>query len=143
VGNATPAQIDAKLTAWRNYREWFAQRLAQFIVMLKSTPDVTGTLFDNTIIFHCSELGDGGPHKTNRVPFVFIGGRALGFKLGQAINFTGGVPAYSGGSHSGQKYMSHSPLLTIIAKKMGMPLQTPFFGFSGPQALDPMSIGII
>ncbi|MEA2699768.1 MAG: hypothetical protein QOI66_4039 [Myxococcales bacterium] len=143
VGNATPAQIDAKLTAWRNYREWYAQRLAQFIVMLKSTPDVTGTLFDNTIILHCSELGDGGPHKTNRVPFVFIGGGALGFKLGQAINFTGGVPAYSGGAHSGQRYMSHSPLLTIVAKKMGMPLPGPFFGFSGPQALDPMSIGVI
>jgi hypothetical protein len=143
VGNATPAQIDMKLTAWRNYREWYAQKLAQFITMLKATPDVTGTLFDNTIIFHCSELGDGGPHKTDRVPFVFIGGRALGFLLGQAINFTGTVPAYAGGAHAGQRYMSHSPLLTIIAKKMGMPLPGPFFGFSGPQALDPMSLGII
>jgi hypothetical protein len=143
VGNATPAQIDMKLTAWRNYREWYAQKLAQFITMLKATPDVTGTLFDNTIIFHCSELGDGGPHKTDRVPFVFIGGRALGFLLGQAINFNGAVPAYAGGAHAGQRYMSHSPLLTIIAKKMGMPLPGPFFGFSGPQALDPMSLGII
>jgi hypothetical protein len=144
TGNATPEQINAKVTAWRNYREWYAQKLAQFVKMLKETPDpMGGSLLDNTIIFHCSELGEGGPHKTNRVPFVFIGGRALGFKLGQAINFTGGVPAYSGGSHSGQRYMSHSPLLTIIAKKMGLPLPGPFFGFSGPQALDPMSLGII
>ena len=42
--------------------------------MLQATPDVTGTLFDNTILLHCSELGDGAPHKTDRVPFVFIGG---------------------------------------------------------------------
>ena len=82
TGNATPEQMDAKLTAWENYRVWYAQKLAQFIGMLKATPDVTGTLFDNTIILHCSELGDGAPHKTDRVPFVFIGGGALGFKLG-------------------------------------------------------------
>jgi len=143
TGNATPEQINAKLTAWEAYRVWYAQKLAQFITMLKATPDVTGTLFDNTIIFHCSELGDGGPHKTDRVPFVFIGGGALGFKLGQAINFTNAVPAVSGGAHNGQRYMAHSPLLTIIAKKMGLPLTTPQFGFSGPQALDPMSIGVI
>jgi hypothetical protein len=160
AGTATPEQHDAKLTAWRNYREWYAQRLAQFITSMKATPDpdMPGTtLFDNTIIFHCSELGDGGPHKTDRVPFVFIGGRNLGFKLGQAINFTNGVPAYTGGQHSGLRYMSHSPLLTIIAQKMGMvkpgaqisrttpsgPTTSSFFGFSGPQALDPMSIGVI
>jgi hypothetical protein len=143
TGNATQAQKDAKLTAWQNYREWYAQKLAQFIGMLKSTPDVTGSLLDNTILFHCSELGDAGPHKTDRVPFVFIGGSALGFKLGQAINFTGMVPAYTSGAHSGQQYLAHSTLLTIIAQKMGMPLATPFVGFSGPQALNPAGLGII
>jgi len=132
------------MAAFRIYRVWYAQRLAQFIAMMKATPDVTGSLFDNTMIFHCSELGDGGPHKTDRVPFVFIGGGALGFKLGQAINFNGTVPAYTSGAHSGQRYMSHSPLLTIIAKKMGMPLPAgSFVGYSGPQALDPLSLGII
>jgi hypothetical protein len=143
TGNATQAQKDAKLMAWENYRVWYAQKLAQFIGMLKATPDVTGTLFDNTILLHCSELGDGGPHKTDRVPFVFIGGGALGFKLGQSINFTGTVPAYSGGMHPGIANLAHSPLLTIVAQKMGMPLQTPMFGFTGPQALDPMSLGIV
>jgi len=143
TGMGTPEQVNAKLTAWRNYREWYGQKLAQFVKSMKETPDPAGgSLLDNTIIFHCSELGDAA-HKTDRIPFVFIGGRAFGFKLGQSLNFTGGVPAYTGGSHNGQRYMSHSPLLTIIAKKMGMPLPGPFFGFSGPQALDPMSIGII
>jgi hypothetical protein len=143
TGNATQEQKDAKLTAWENYRVWYAQKLAQFIGMLKATPDVTGTLFDNTIIFHCSELGDGGPHKTDRVPFVFIGGGALGFKLGQAINFQGKVPAYSGGMHPGIANLAHSSLLTIVAQKMGLPLQQPLFGFSGAQALDPKSLGIV
>jgi hypothetical protein len=143
TGNATQEQKDAKLAAWENYRVWYAQKLAQFIGMLKATPDVTGTLFDNTILFHCSELGDGGPHKTDRVPFVFIGGGALGFKLGQAINFTGQVPAYSGGMHPGIANLAHSSLLTIVAQKMGMPLAQPLFGFSGAQALDPKSLGIV
>ncbi len=143
AGSATPAQHDAKLMAWENYRVWYAQKLAKFIQMMKDTPDVTGSLFDNTIIFHCSELGDGGPHKTDRIPFVFIGGKNLGFKGGQSINFAGKVPAYAGGQHPGIANLAHSSLLTIIAKKMGLPMTQPLFGFSGPQALDPMSLGIV
>ncbi len=143
TGNATPAQMDAKLTALENYRVWYAQKVATFIGMLKATPDVTGTLFDNTILMHCSELGDGAPHKTDRIPYVFAGGGALGFKLGQAINFTGQVPAYSGGMHAGIANMAHSTLLTLVAQKMGMPLPQPLFGFSGPQALTPAATGII
>ena len=144
TGNATPEQVNAKLTAWRNYREWYAQKLAQFVMAMKNTPDpMGGSLLDTTIILHCSELGDGGPHKTDRVPFVFIGGRAYGFKLGQALNFNGAVPAYTAGAHAGQRYMSHSPLLTIVAQKMGLPLTGKFFGFSGPQALDPAGLNIL
>jgi uncharacterized protein DUF1552 len=143
TGQATPAQQNAKQTAWENYRTWYAQKLAQFITMLKATPDTTGTLFDNTIVFHCSELGDGLPHKTDRIPFVFCGGAALGFKLGQAINFTGSVPAYQGGMHPGITNLAHSTLLTVIANVMGLKLSKSLFGFSGAQALNPNAIGVI
>ena len=57
---------------------------------LKKTPgrDSTrpriGEVAYNTIVMHGSELGDSGPHKTDRIPYVFAGGRALGFKLGQS-----------------------------------------------------------
>ena len=137
TGNATPAQVDAKLTAWENYRVWYTQQLVKFIAMLKNTPDVTGSLLDNTIVMHCSELGDGGPHKTDRIPYVFAGGSALGFKLGQSINFTGTVPAYVGGAHPGIANLAHSSLLTIVAQKMGLPLKEPLFGFNGAQGLNP------
>jgi len=143
TGQGTPEQVDAKLTAWENYRVWYAQQLAKFITMLKATPDVTGTLFDNTIIMHCSELGDGAPHKTDRIPYIFCGGSALGFKLGQAINFTGTVPAFTGGAHAGIKNLAHSTLLTIVAQKMGLPLKEPLFGFNGPQGLPPAGLGIV
>ena len=141
TGDATPEQIDAKLTAWNAYRVWYAERLAQFIQMLKDTPDTVGSLFDNTIIFHCSELGLG--HRTERVPFMFIGGKALGFQLGQAINFTGAVPAYGQDPHKDLKQLAHSSLLTIIAQKMGLTFEGTRYGYSGPQALDPMSLGIV
>jgi hypothetical protein len=39
--------------------------------------------------------------------------------------------------------MAHSPLLTLIAQKMGMPLPGAQFGFTGPQARDPLSLGIV
>ncbi len=144
TGQATPAQQAAKQTAWENYRVWYCEKLAQFLGMLQATPDTTGTLLDNTIVFHCSELGNGLPHKTDRIPFVFCGGSALGFKLGQAINFSGTVPAFTGGTHDpGIANLAHSTLLTLIANVMGLKLNKPFFGFSGPQALDPKSIGVI
>jgi hypothetical protein len=142
IGDATQEQKDAKMTAWQTYRVWYAERLAQFFQMLKDTPDTTGSLFDNTIILHASELGDSGPHKTDRIPYVLAGGRALGFKLGQAINFTGTVPA-AGGQHPGIQNLAHSTLLTIVAKTMGLPLESPLFGYSGPQALAPEAIGVI
>jgi hypothetical protein len=142
VGPATQEQKDAKMTAWQNYRVWYAERLAQFIQMLKDTPDTVGSLFDNTIILHGSELGDGGPHKTDRIPYVFAGGRSLGFKLGQALNFSGAVPE-AGGSHPGIRNLAHSTLLTIVAQVMGLPLKSPIFGYSGAQALAPQAIGVI
>jgi hypothetical protein len=142
IGDATQEQKDAKMTAWQAYRVWYAERLAQFIQMLKDTPDTTGSLFDNTIILHASELGDSGPHKTDRIPYVFAGGRALGFKLGQSLNFSGMLPA-AGGQHPGIKNLAHSTLLTIVAKTMGLPLESPLFGYSGAQALAPEAIGIV
>jgi hypothetical protein len=36
-----------------------------------------------------------------------------------------------------------STLLTVVANKMGVPLTTPFFGYSGVQALDPSAIGVV
>ncbi|HXI59840.1 MAG TPA: DUF1552 domain-containing protein [Polyangia bacterium] len=145
TGMGTPDQVDAKLTAWNNYNVWYAQKFAQFIKMMKETPDVTGSLYDNTIILHASELGDGHAHKTQRIPYVFAGGSALGFKLGQAFNYTGSVPALTSGPHAGMKHMAHSTLLTLVANKMGLPIPggAKFFGYSGPQAVDPLSIGVV
>ncbi len=140
-GEATPEQMDAKLTAWNNYRVWYAEKFAQFLQMLSDTPDVEGSLLDNTIVLHCSELGKG--HRTERVPFVLAGGGALGFKLGQALDFTGSVPAFSGGAHDGVSMLAHSSLLTVVARQLGLPLEQPIFGYSGAQAMDPLSLGVL
>lgn len=142
AGDGSPEEKMLKLTAWENYRVWYAEKLAQFIQMLKDTPDTEGSLFDNTIILHHSELGDSGPHQADRIPYVFAGGSALGFKLGQAINYSGSVPAATG-QHSGIRNLAHSTLLTIVAKTMGLPLDTSLFGYSGAQALAPEAIGVI
>ncbi len=135
---------DEKWNEWNADKVWYAERFKQFIQMLKDTPDVTGSLLDNTIVLHCSELGGPG-HTTQRVPFVFAGGSALGFKLGQAINFTGTVPEFTNGNaHYKVRYLAHSTLLTAITQKLELPLPSgeTRFGFSGPQALDPRSVGI-
>lgn len=66
---------------------------------------------------------------------MFVGGKNLGFKTGQA--------AYGMDPHCDLKQLAHSSLLTLIASKMGLPLDGSRYGYSGPQALDPMSLGIV
>jgi hypothetical protein len=53
------------------------------------------------------------------------------------------VPAFPASPHQGLRNMAHSTLLTLVASKMGMPLASPMFGYSGAQALDPRSIGVV
>jgi hypothetical protein len=156
TGMATPAQQSAKQSAWENYRTWYCEKLAQFLTSMKNTPDPTGpgSLLDNTIVMHCSELGDGLPHKTDFIPYVFCGGGNLGFKLGQSLNFNGTVPGFSetaaeqaaqgtGETHANVPNLAHSSLLTLVANVMGLKLSKPFFGYSGAQALNPSGLGII
>ncbi|HEV3189273.1 MAG TPA: hypothetical protein VGY54_02190, partial [Polyangiaceae bacterium] len=62
------------------------------------------------------------------------------------LNFNGSVPAFSGGAHAGITNIAHSTLLTLVCNKMGMPLPPPFttqFGFTGAQAVDFRSLGIV
>jgi hypothetical protein len=54
---------------------------------LKAVPEGDGTLWDNTLIVHWNELGQGDSHTTQDCLVVFAGGAAGHFRMGRYIDF--------------------------------------------------------
>lgn len=58
-----------------------------FYEALKAVPEGDGTLWDNTLIVHWNELGQGDVHSTNDILTIFAGGMGNYFKRGEQHNF--------------------------------------------------------
>jgi hypothetical protein len=54
---------------------------------LKATPDGVGTLWDNTLIVHWNELGQGDAHSINDQLTIFAGGMSGYFTRGRLLDF--------------------------------------------------------
>lgn len=59
--------------------------------ILKSTPEGDGTLWDNTLIVHWNELGQGDVHSTNDQLVILAGGKGGYFRQGYYENFDNDV----------------------------------------------------
>lgn len=86
-------------------KAWYMERFARLIEQLKATPDGTGTLLDNTLVFHGSCLANGSWHNHDNMPFILAGGSAGGMVTERSLQFDG-VP--------------HNKLLVSIARFMGV-----------------------
>ncbi len=54
---------------------------------LKAVPEGSGTLWDNTLIVHWNELGQGDSHSENDAMVILAGGAANHFKRGRYLDF--------------------------------------------------------
>jgi hypothetical protein len=70
----------------------------------KAIPEGDGTMLDNAIVVHGSELGQGNWHKHDNMPFFIAGGSAGGIKGNRVLDF---------------KDEKHSKILVSIAQFMG------------------------
>jgi uncharacterized protein DUF1552 len=93
---------------------WYATQIANFITKLKSIPEGSGSVFDNTVIVWCNELGIGNIHSHTRVPFLLAGSCGGYFKTGRYVAFPAGTP--------------HNNLLASLSLAMGVPLTNSSFG---------------
>jgi hypothetical protein len=93
---------------------WYAQQISDFITTLKSIPEGTGTVFDNTVILWCNELGLGSSHTHTRVPFLLAGKCGGYFKTGRYLKFPSGT--------------FHNNLLASLSLAMDVPLTDNKFG---------------
>lgn len=80
---------------------WHILQVARLAKKLKDTPDVTGSLLDHTAIVFLMEAGLGKamdpneapPHTSEGMAAVVVGGRSLGYNLGQHLVTPGEHPA--------------------------------------------------
>jgi len=71
-----------------NVQTWYNQRMADWLLTLKTTPDVFGgKLLDYTVIPFITERADGSSRRSPKPAFLF-GGSKLGLKHGTLQNFS-------------------------------------------------------
>ena len=67
---------------------FYMEQLAALIAMLKARREAEGTLFDQTLIFACNDLGDGGTHGHKDVPYLLAGNAGGAFRTGRWLRLT-------------------------------------------------------
>jgi hypothetical protein len=90
---------------------WFASEIAYLSKKLADTPEpgADGSMLDHSLIVWVNELGKGNSHTLEDIPFVLIGGKAHGFKMGRNLSY---------------EATAHNRLWLSIAQSMGHDIKT-------------------
>ena len=85
---APAASRNAHIQYLVNVEKWYNTRMAEFLNTLKSTVDVfNNPILDNTLIPYVTEVSQA-THEHDPMPLVIFGGKNLGVKGGQFLNFS-------------------------------------------------------
>lgn len=100
---------------------WWMGQIRNFIQKLATTPDINGSLLDNTIICTVSDLGHGNRHNHHRIPMFLAGGKNAGLITGRSVDLR---PLGTPGKRWGDQVetaggINHSNVLMTIAEKAG------------------------
>ena len=71
---------------WSGQVAYLASRLAYLTQRLASIAEGDGTMLDNTLIYWGVESGTNHSHDPNDMQYLLIGGRNMGFQLGQFLD---------------------------------------------------------
>ncbi len=116
---------------WKNfgtYCRFISEELSRFAGRLQSTeePGGQGNMLDNTIVLFGS--ASSAFHLSRNYPLILAGGKNLGFKHGQYLNYAGDSPqggAWVGGREPWQREVSHedvplSNLFVTMLQRLGV-----------------------
>jgi hypothetical protein len=103
--------------------KWLAERFVDLVKKLKSIPeaDGSGTLFDNTLLVWCRDMGDAPAHNRRSMKFVVTGGAGGYLKTNPNGRYLNGA-----GDGAGDL---HERLLLNMCDALGI---TNFAGFGDP-----------
>ncbi len=107
---------------WKNfgtYCRFLAEEFGRFASRLKTTPEpaADGNMLDNTLLLFGS--ASSAFHLSRNYPLILAGGKNMGFKHGQYLNYAGASPqggAWEGGREPWQKEITHEdqPLANLF-----------------------------
>lgn len=100
---------------------WWMGQLRKFIEKLAATPDVNGSLLDNTILCTVSDLAHGNWHNHHRIPMLLAGGKNAGLITGRSVDLRplGETKKRWGDQTTNEGGVNHSNVLMTIAEKAG------------------------
>jgi len=87
---------------------WCAGELAYLLERLGATPEGDGSMLDNTLVVWMNEMGTGGSHSVEQVPWVLAGSLAGHFDTGRLVEAPG---------------QPHNRLLVSIGRAMGLDIE--------------------
>ncbi len=102
--------------------KWHAEYFADFFDRLKKIKDGPGSLFDNTLIYWCSEHGAGG-HNYDRMTNLVVGSAGGYFKTGQRLVLPDQLIA-NNESRAQPSGVGHGNLFVSFLNAMGVPATT-------------------
>lgn len=68
---------------------WYSEQFAYFLDKLKSIPEGSGTMLDNTVVLWVSEFGDSNGHNSSNLTWLLMGNAAGYFGPGRVVDFKG------------------------------------------------------
>ena len=121
---------------WKNfgtYWRFLAEEYGNFIAKLKTTPEPVGgrgSMLDNSLLFYGS--ASSAFHLSRNYPLILAGGKNMGFKHNQYLNFAGANPqggAWKGGREPWQQEMTNedrtlSNLYVTMLQRLGVETET-------------------
>ena len=122
VGDHDASHADAS-THTRSKIWWMAE-VAKFIQKLANTPDVNGSLLDNTIIVAVSDLAHGNYHNHFRIPMFLASGKNnnVGLVTGRSLdwrNARAARPKVQGDQNANDPSINHTDVLDTVRMVAG------------------------
>lgn len=103
---------------------WWMGEVAKFIRKLANTPDVQGSLLDNTILVTVSDLAHGNYHNHFRIPMFLASGKNnnVGLVTGRSLDWRNARAATAkvqGDQNEKDRSINHTDVLDTIRQVAG------------------------
>lgn len=81
-----------KIATMSKINTFHVQLFNYYLERLDATPDINGSLLDNTLLLYGSGISDSHVHKHDNLPILLAGGSNLGIKGGRHLHFENDLP---------------------------------------------------
>jgi Protein of unknown function (DUF1552). len=122
LGDHDASHADA--TTHTRSKIWWMAEVAKFIQKLANTPDVNGSLLDNTIMVAVSDLAHGNYHNHFRIPMFLASGKNnnVGLVTGRSLDWRrarAARPKVQGDQNANDPSINHTDVLDTIRQVAG------------------------